>query len=1087
MARQGAIAKISTPRLFGVVARQRLFALLDENRGRPLLWVDGPPGAGKTTLVASYLDARRIPTLWYQVETNDADPANLFHYLTLAAEAFPGADAPGLPRLVPEHLLDLPTFGRTFFHQLFARLPSDAVIVLDNYQEAPEDASLHEVVRIAVAEVPPGSSICCVSRTAAPSSFAQVAATGALFGLHWDMLQLTLDEIREICAARGVHEDWVVRALHQQSEGWAAGITLMLERLGNGTADSGVLPADTREAVFNYFASLLFDRAPETTRHTLLCVSLLPHVTGSMARRLSGREDAGEVLDQLYRRHLFTDRRPGAEPVYQFHALFRDFLQMRARGNMNEVEVKRLRVNSAQALEQSGDVASAMELRIAAEDWDEVVRAILREAKELLNSGRRQTLERWIDALPAAVSDAQPWLIYWLGLAQVQTAPLRGIETLQGALGRFRDRQDVQGQVLCLAGLINAAFIGFLALDAIDGWLDELLGKMERLNECLSSDVELRVWGVLCSALFWIRPWHPWTARAARRVETLLACRGDPNVALAASASALATCSMSGEFDCGDRIALATAHLVSSPAASPSEAAWWLVHAGFMRFFEARYEEALDFMHRAGHIADHNSMRRTFVMAVFHRCAIEFRVVGWTIASATLVEMERMHEARYPMAEAMLYLLQARCAYFHGRRDEAADLAELAHAATLRTGSRYQEMLLGLIEAELLLGAGRIERARALIAQSRALIEQASVFDCWRGALMFIEAWLARAEGSQMLVLERLSESLALGREGRRKNYLRHFECAMPPLFTLALDHGIEVELVQRIIRMFRLKPPAGAPDLWPWPIRIRTLGGFEVLVNDEPLEFSRKIPKKTLALLKVLAAYGGQEVAEQSLCDALWGDEEADAARQALGITVVRLRKLLGVNDVVSQQGGKISLDRTQCWVDAWRFEERIGQSNEPGAVSKPLALYKGAFLPEDEGEPWSVPVRERLRGKFIHLLATHGRSLEAGGDTAGAIDLYLRGVDADPIVEAFYQGLMRCYQALGRHTEAISVYRRLRQTLSVVLGVVPSPQSQELYRTIMGACAERTEATEDRRVIPLSASSGGHRRGGGAVKKAG
>ena len=73
-------------------------------------------------------------------------------------------------------------------------------------------------------------------------------------------------------------------ALHQQSEGWAAGITLMLERLGHATADAGELPADTRESVFNYFASLLFDRAPKSTRQTLLSVAFLPHVTASMAR-----------------------------------------------------------------------------------------------------------------------------------------------------------------------------------------------------------------------------------------------------------------------------------------------------------------------------------------------------------------------------------------------------------------------------------------------------------------------------------------------------------------------------------------------------------------------------------------------------------------------------------------------------------------------------------------------------------------------------------------------------------------------------------------------------------------------------------
>jgi LuxR family maltose regulon positive regulatory protein len=331
---------------------------------------------------------------------------------------------------------------------------------------------------------------------------------------------------------------------------------------------------------------------------------------------------------------------------------------------------------------------------------------------------------------------------------------------------------------------------------------------------------------------------------------------------------------------------------------------------------------------------------------------------------------------------------------------------------------------------------------------------------------------------------------LLLARASKRKHYLRHFECAMPPLFTLALEEGIEVELVQQIIRMFRLKPPASAPDLWPWPIRIRTLGSFEVLVGDKPLEYSRKIPKKTLSLLKALIAFGGREVPEQLLCDALWADEEADAARQALGITILRLRKLLESNDAVMQQGGKVTLDRALCWVDAWRFEERLARPEECATASRALQLYGGSFLPEDEGESWSVAPRERLRGKFIHTLATHGKSLEGAGDTEGAIRLYLRGVDADPIVEAFHQGLMRCYQRLGRHTEAISVYRRMRQTLSAVLSVAPSLETQTLYRTILDTCPKAnnpnttrekvvTALTTRARVVPAPRAKSRTRRG--------
>jgi pentatricopeptide repeat protein len=43
-----------------------------------------------------------------------------------------------------------------------------------------------------------------------------------------------------------------------------------------------------------------------------------------------------------------------------------------------------------------------------------------------------------------------------------------------------------------------------------------------------------------------------------------------------------------------------------------------------------------------------------------------------------------------------------------------------------------------------------------------------------------------------------------------------------------------------------------------------------------------------------------------------------------------------------------------------------------------------------------------------------------------------------------------MRCYARQGRHAEAISTYRRLRQTLSVVLGVAPSPSTEALVREL-------------------------------------
>ena len=99
-------------------------------------------------------------------------------------------------------------------------------------------------------------------------------------------------------------------------------------------------------------------------------------------------------------------------------------------------------------------------------------------------------------------------------------------------------------------------------------------------------------------------------------------------------------------------------------------------------------------------------------------------------------------------------------------------------------------------------------------------------------------------------------------------------------------------------------------------------------------------------------------------------------------------------------------------------------------------------------------MATRERLRAKYMNAMTRLAGGLEADGVYEAALSWYLKGLSADPLVENFYQGLMRCYQALGRDTEAVDAYLRLRQMLSTMLGLKPAAATERLYRSI---CAER------------------------------
>ena len=105
---------------------------------------------------------------------------------------------------------------------------------------------------------------------------------------------------------------------------------------------------------------------------------------------------------------------------------------------------------------------------------------------------------------------------------------------------------------------------------------------------------------------------------------------------------------------------------------------------------------------------------------------------------------------------------------------------------------------------------------------------------------------------------------------------------------------------------------------------RVHVLGRFRLLTGDTPIAIPPRL-RKPQELLQALIAFGGTEVSAGALIDALWADSEGDAAYHALETALYRLRQLLGARDAVRMEGGKVSLNRDQLWVDMWKFEEEL------------------------------------------------------------------------------------------------------------------------------------------------------------------
>ncbi len=282
-------------------------------------------------------------------------------------------------------------------------------------------------------------------------------------------------------------------------------------------------------------------------------------------------------------------------------------------------------------------------------------------------------------------------------------------------------------------------------------------------------------------------------------------------------------------------------------------------------------------------------------------------------------------------------------------------------------------------------------------------------------------------------------------------------------LFADALAHDIEAPFVRKAIAARKLAPPANAGVTWPWPLKVRTFGALALELRGAALESSGKAQNKPLDLVRLIASNDGRPLAVSAVIRALWADAEPEAGRRSFDAALGRLRKLVGDDDRIGVDGGRLVANESVVWFDTAelaRLANRIDAlalPRLPDADLRALArglleLYGAPFLAQDVDTPWLLEARERHRNRFVRSVEALGHAFESRNLADEAIRLCERGTEVEPFAEALYRSLMLVHERRGDAAAAMRAYRRCRDMLSILGGIAPSRETativERLYR---------------------------------------
>lgn len=1057
-------SKLLVPAPAGLLHRPRVCQAVERGLQHRLTLVSAPAGYGKTSALVDFARHCPLPVCWYTTDERDCDLGVFFSYLVAAiGERFPGFGG------ACREMLSSPSFlGDDFSYSLSSitdgvgrlaneilELNAPFILVIDNYESVDGVFGIRTFMHRLLEVLPLNYHLMVDSRVLPDIPITRLVADHQLVGLTEEELRFTSDEIRELLSLSGIETtDEQVEAIAVRSEGWVTGVLLLANLLDERSR--GILLADggTAEETYAYLAREVLNRQPPDVQHFLRVSAVLREASVRLCREVLQIRNSRALLAELERRNLFVTRYGnGAGMVYRYHNLFRDLLhgQLRERDPAQYDELHR---RAASWFQSEDNVEEAVYHYMAAEAYQEATALMEQIAREWFTRGRVEMLLRWAEQLPESVRAQAPGLLLYQSKVLIDRYDREGARrALAYAESGYQQHGNVSGLVrihdqraaLALherdyAGVIAEAqaALGMLSQDEVleQAGARRHVGRAYVGLGCLADGV-----AELQAALKLFRE-----AGSVYDVANLLQ---DLGVALADL----------GRFD------EAAGHLnealtLARRMGTPKLLAGTLNNLGWLHYLRGGYREAA-VLYEEGLAASRRGEDVENQAYILVGMADLYRDVGM------VGRAESLYDAAWQIAwkndpGLAIYILTARADMCRWQADHARALELLARARRLaeEKGLDFEAGgLIAMVEGIARVEAGETEAGRGVLEQVVEFLEQRQA----RRELARAQFLLAKAHwlsGKGAAAIEWLERALGLASETGTGQFMVVEGRQVKGLLEAGASEGLLAcrEMIARMPALEgfreRLLGVAAEEESLPGRLEVYALGEERVVRDGQPVPTSAWRAAVAKELFFYVLVHKHAERGAIGL--AFWPDLSARQMVNQLHVTVHRLRRALG-KDVLVAEEGVYRLGEIDCWFDAEEFESLVERAQVLPIVDlhaedlwrRAVLLYRGDFMPSAE-RTWCVSKREALREMFLEALMALGRCHAARHDCEGAIDWYRRALQVDPLREDIHQSIMRCYDEAGRRSEAVIQYQRCREVIKAELGVEPSPETQQLFAQI-------------------------------------